>query len=122
MTKILVTDDSKLARAMLSALLKEHFPDTYVLIEAKDGAQAVELFKQQRPNYCFMDITMPVLNGIDALKEIMAEDPNAKVIMLTADVQNSSIEMAKEIGACYFIKKPIDAEKVKQAIDEVCVS
>lgn len=117
--KILVTDDSRLARSMLVALLKEHFPVEHEIVQAKDGEQAIELFKEHHPEYCFLDITMPHMNGIEALKIIKEESPEAKVVMLSADIQNTSIEMARQYGAMYFIKKPIDEIKVKQAIEDI---
>ncbi len=117
--KILVTDDSRLARSMLIALLKVHFPVEHEIIQAENGKQAIELFKQHHPEYCFLDITMPHMNGIEALKLIKEKSPAAKVVMLSADIQNTSIEIARQCGAIYFIKKPIDEIKVKQAIEYI---
>lgn len=118
--KILVTDDSKLARKMVIKTLHETITNQeYEIIEGENGAQAIELYKKNYPEIVFLDLTMPEVNGFEALKEIKNFDNNAKVIIVSADIQKLSIEKAKELGAFNFIKKPIDSTKMKQIINKL---
>lgn len=118
--KILVTDDSKLARKMVIKTLHETITNQeFEIIEGENGAQAIELYKKNSPKIVFLDLTMPEVNGFEALKEIKNFDNNAKVIIVSADIQKLSIEKAKELGAFNFIKKPIDSTKMKQIINKL---
>ena len=87
--------------------------------EALNGAEGVEKYKQYQPAVCTMDITMPVMDGIEALKEIRAFDSNAKVVMLTAAGQQSKIVEAVKSGAAEFITKPFEKEEVLRTLAEI---
>jgi two-component system chemotaxis response regulator CheY len=111
--KLLVVDDSAFMRMRNAALLKEL---GHEVIEAGDGAQAVALFKQQRPDAVLMDITMPVMDGLQALKAILEIDPSARVAMVTAMGQQAVVMEAIKAGARDFVVKPFDAERVQAAL------
>jgi two-component system chemotaxis response regulator CheY len=114
LAKVLVADDSAYVRARTVTLLKQL---GYEAVEANDGVQAVEMFKQTRPDAILMDITMPVMDGLEALREILALDPNAKVAMVTAAGQQRVVREAIEIGACDFVVKPFQPERFKATLE-----
>lgn len=105
----LIVDDSKMARRMTAKSLKEVLNDDKAeIIEAENGKTAVELYKSTSPKICLMDLTMPELDGFTATQQICQYDKDAKVIIVSADIQEKSIEKARENGALGFIKKPIN--------------
>ncbi|MNP37324.1 Chemotaxis protein CheY [compost metagenome] len=89
-----------------------------VVGEAQDGAQAVEKFKELHPDLITMDITMPEMDGIAALKEIKKLDPNARVIMCSAMGQQAMVIDAIQAGAKDFIVKPFQSDRVIEAINK----
>lgn len=113
MAKVLVVDDSAFMRMRNAALLKEL---GHEVIEAADGAQAVAMFKQERPDAVLMDITMPVMDGLQALKAILEVDPAARVAMVTAMGQQAIVMEAIKAGARDFVVKPFDPERVQAAL------
>lgn len=108
--RILLVDDSKYMRHYIKAIVSEVGYE--VVGEASDGQMGIELYQALLPDVVFMDITMPVLSGIDALKEIRKNDPKAIVIMCSALGQQWLIKDAILEGACDFITKPFKADKV----------
>lgn len=115
--KILVVDDSPVSiKIMKSCIPKER---GYELFDAANGLLGLEMHKQIRPDLTFMDLTMPVMNGFEALQEIIQYDERAIVIVATADVQIKAIAMAHELGAFSVIKKPPNKDSVAAAINEV---
>lgn len=117
--KFLVVDDAKLARRMTIKSLKSVIFQEFDLIEATNGKEAIEFYKKYHPEVCFMDLTMPEVDGFEATKEICTYDQNARIIIVSADVQTHAIEKAKECGAIGFIKKPVDADSLKQMIEQL---
>ncbi|UTR10856.1 response regulator [Evansella sp. LMS18] len=114
--KVLVVDDAAFMRMMIKDILtKNNFE---VIAEAGDGAQAIELYKEHSPDLVTMDITMPEVDGITALKEIRNYDPNAKVIMCSAMGQQAMVIDAIQAGAKDFIVKPFQAERVLEAVNK----
>ncbi len=109
----LITDDSKMARRMTMKILENFTTKDDLVLQATNGAEAVEIYKEHEPDLCFMDLTMPVLDGFEATLQIKKINPNAKVIVLSADVQQKAIEKAQMSGAIGFINKPIDYDKMK---------
>jgi len=114
--KILIVDDSPVARKILKSCIPKD--DDYEFHEAADGLSALEAFKSIQPDVTFMDITMPEMNGMECLEEIMKIDKKAIVIMCTADVQVQSIGKAMSLGALNFIRKPASKETVHKALLE----
>lgn len=117
--KILVTDDSKMARKMVIKTLRDVIGDNVEILEAQDGQEALNTYKEYLPKLVFMDLTMPIMDGFEALKKIKEFDKNAKVIIVSADIQKLSMEKASQLGAFNFIKKPIDLEKMQQILKRI---
>jgi two-component system, chemotaxis family, chemotaxis protein CheY len=112
--KILIVDDAAFMRMMIKEILTKN---GYTVVgEAQDGAQAVEKYKELRPDLVTMDITMPEMDGIHALKEIRSFDANAKIIMCSAMGQQAMVIDAIQAGAKDFIVKPFQADRVIEAI------
>jgi two-component system chemotaxis response regulator CheY len=112
--RILIVDDAAFMRMMIRDILSKNGYD--VCGEANDGQQAIEKFKELRPDLITMDITMPEMDGINALKEIKKIEPNAKVIMCSAMGQQAMVIDAIQAGAKDFIVKPFQADRVIEAI------
>jgi two-component system, chemotaxis family, chemotaxis protein CheY len=116
MTKILIVDDAEFLRVRISKML---IGDGFDVIQAENGAKAVDIFKNDHPDMVLMDITMPEMDGLTALKQIRSLDPQAKVIMLTALGQESVVLEAIKSGARDFIVKPFERERVLTAINKL---
>jgi two-component system, chemotaxis family, chemotaxis protein CheY len=116
MARILVVDDAAFLRAMLRDILES--AGHVVLSEAANGLEAVDKYKSFRPDIVTMDITMPVMEGIEALREIKSIDPHAKVVMCSALGQKNVIMDAIRYGANDFIVKPFQAARVIEAVDK----
>src|SRR5690625_3124188 len=114
--KVLVVDDAAFMRMMIKDILTNN--DYEVCGEASNGQEAVAMFKELEPELVTMDITMPVMDGIAALKEIRAVDPDAKVIMCSAMGQQEMVIDAIQAGAKDFIVKPFQADRVLDAIEK----
>ncbi|MDQ0161746.1 response regulator [Bacillus alveayuensis] len=112
--KILVVDDAAFMRMMIKDILTKNGYE--VVAEAQDGVQAIEKYKELQPDLVTMDITMPEMDGITALKEIRKLNPNAKVIMCSAMGQQAMVIDAIQAGAKDFIVKPFQADRVIEAI------
>lgn len=117
MANILVVDDAKFMRVTLSSIFNN--ANHNVVGEGQNGMEAIELYRQLQPDLVTMDITMPEMNGIDAVKEIMKENPQAKIIMCSAMGQQKLIVEAIEAGAKDFIVKPFDESRVIEAVARV---
>ena len=115
--RILITDDPAFMRLLLQKILTENGYE--VVGEADNGKEAVRLFERHRPDLVTMDITMPILNGVEALKRIRAIDPDARVLMVSAMGQKNMVMQALREGAQGFLIKPFEKEKVLQAVAEV---
>ena len=116
MAKILVVDDAAFMRMRCSKLLTEN---GHEVIEAGTGREAVEQYKRNSPDAVLLDITMPDMDGLTALKEIRAHDSDARVAMVTAMGQQSIVMEALEAGAKDFVVKPFDADRVLAAIKKL---
>ncbi|MGE8204071.1 response regulator [Heyndrickxia sp. NPDC080065] len=114
--RILVVDDAAFMRMMVKDILTKNGFE--VVAEAADGAQAVEKYKELKPDLVTMDITMPEMDGITALKEIKSIDPDAKIIMCSAMGQQAMVIDAIQAGAKDFIVKPFQADRVIEAIQK----
>jgi two-component system, chemotaxis family, chemotaxis protein CheY len=114
--KILIVDDAAFMRMMIKDILTKNGFD--VVGEAADGSQAVDKYKELKPDLVTMDITMPEKDGIAALKEIKAVDAGAKIIMCSAMGQQAMVIDAIQAGAKDFIVKPFQADRVIEAIQK----
>lgn len=117
MVKILSVDDSAFMRMLLIKILnKMEYTD---IIQAENGNEAVEKYKSEKPDLVLLDIVMKEKYGTEALREIMAFDPSAKVVMCSAVGQEKILDEAKELGAKDFIDKPFKEDKVKEVVSRV---
>ena len=117
MAKIMLVDDAAFMRMMVKdALTKAGYTD---LIEAQDGAEAVEKFNAENPDLVFMDITMPNKDGLEALKEIKAAHPNANIVMCSAMGQQAMVIEAIKSGAKDFIVKPFKPDRILATAEKI---
>ena len=114
---ILICDDAAFMRMMIKDILSKNGYN--VAGEAEYGAKAVEKYAEVKPDHVLMDITMPEMDGIEALKKIKAADPGALVIMCSAMGQQAMVIEAIQAGAKDFIVKPFQAERVLEAVKKV---
>ncbi|WP_208560881.1 response regulator [Marinilactibacillus kalidii] len=114
--RVLIVDDAAFMRIKLKDILEKNGYE--VAAEAQNGVEAVEKFKEAKPDLVTMDITMPEKDGVEALKEIKALDPSAVVLMCSAMGQQSMVMDAIRAGAIDFIVKPFDTERVIKALDK----
>ncbi|MCX6693598.1 MAG: response regulator [Methanomicrobiales archaeon] len=117
MGRILIVDDTLFMRTLLKNILFAGGHD--IVGEAGDGDEAIAKYQELKPDLVTMDIVMPKMNGIEALKGIRAHDPNAKVIMCTAVGQEQMVKLAIKTGAKGYIVKPFQAPKVLEEIKNV---
>ena len=114
---ILICDDSAFMRMMIKDILTKNGYN--VAGEAENGAKAVEKYAELKPDLVLMDITMPEMDGIEALKKIKASDPSASVIMCSAMGQQAMVIESIQSGAKDFIVKPFQADRVIEAVQKV---
>jgi two-component system chemotaxis response regulator CheY len=115
--KVLIVDDAIFMRKMISDILVENGME--VVGEADTGAKAVEKFMELRPDLVTMDIIMPEMNGIDAVRKIMAFESKAKIVMCSALGQQALVQEAITAGAKDFLIKPFNAARVVEVIAKV---
>lgn len=117
LARILIVDDAKFMRMTLSTILTKAGHE--IVGEGENGRDAIRLYRELQPDLVTLDITMPEVSGIQAVKEIKNEFPNAKVIMCSAMGQQKMVVEAIESGAKDFIVKPFDASRVADAIEKI---
>lgn len=113
-TRVLVVDDAAFMRMMIKDILSKN--DFEVVGEAGNGLEAIDKYKELKPDLTTMDITMPEMDGITAVKEIKAVDPAAKIIMCSAMGQQAMVIEAIQAGAKDFIVKPFQPDRVVEAM------
>lgn len=116
--KFVVVDDAVFMRTLIKRMIEEN-PKYVVVAEASNGFEAIDQAKKNKPDIITLDITMPEMDGIMAIKEILAVSPASKVIMVSAMGQQSMVIDAIKMGAKDFIVKPFDKTRVQQAIENV---
>lgn len=116
MTKILIADDALFMRITLGDILRNA---GYKVCEAKNGLEMLQVYEEELPDLVMLDITMPELSGLDALKALRKKHPKAKVIMCSAMGQRAMVLDALQNGAHDFIVKPFDKWKVLDSIKKV---
>jgi two-component system chemotaxis response regulator CheY len=120
MGKILIVDDTLFMRTLLKNIL---FSGGHAIVgEAVDGEDGITKYKELKPDLVTMDIVMPKLNGIEALKAIKEIDPAAKIVMCTAVGQEQMVKLAIKSGAKGYIIKPFQAPKVLEEVKNVLAS
>lgn len=115
MAKILIVDDSKTSRKILRTILEQHGHE--IIGEAVNGEEGVACYKELKPELTTLDITMPVMDGLQALEKIMEFDPDADVVMVTAAGQKSKMVEAIKLGASEFIQKPFEPDQIASVVE-----
>jgi len=117
MANVLVVDDSKYLRLMINKILGKLGHE--IVAEASNGEEAIDAYKDNQPDLVTMDVVMPKLNGLMAIKEILKIDPKAKIIIVTALGHEPLVRQALKLGAKDFVIKPFKVEQLVQAVDGV---
>ncbi|MCI5751992.1 MAG: response regulator [Oscillospiraceae bacterium] len=114
---VLICDDSLLARKKMVTFIRSLGVGT--VVEAGDGEASVNMYKNHLPDVTFMDIVMPKVNGVDALKQILKINPDAKVIMASSVGTQENLKEAITAGAYDFLQKPLEENQVKSIIEKL---
>ena len=114
---VLICDDAIFMRTMIGDILTQ--AGFQVVGEAENGIQAVEKYRELRPDLVTMDIVMPEMGGIDAVREIVKDDPGAKILMCSAMGQQALVIEAIQAGARDFVVKPFQPSRVLEAVQRV---
>lgn len=117
MSKIMIVDDAAFMRMMIKDIVTKNNIGT--VIEAENGSVAVDKYIKEKPDLVMMDITMPEMDGIEAVKQIKNNDPDAKIIMCSAMGQQAMVIEAIQAGAADFIVKPFQPDRVIEAINKM---
>ena len=115
--RILLVDDESLIRMDLRDQLEAAGHE--VVGEGKNGVEALSLARQHKPDVILMDVKMPVMDGFEAIKEIKSYDKDAKIIIVSADIQEFSKQKARENGAIGFINKPINKDTISMMLNKL---
>lgn len=115
MGKVLIVDDAAFMRLRVANLLKGK---GYTVIEASNGQEAIQKYSEEKPDVVLLDITMPVMDGLTALRELISFDPKANIVMCSALSQESTVIEAIKNGARDFVTKPFHPEKILAAVSK----
>jgi len=115
MVKIMIVDDARLMRNIIKGILLEELDCT--VIEARDGAEAVELYKEHSPDVVTMDVTMERQDGVQAAKDILSYDSRANILVVTSMGQEKLLKECLEAGVRDFIIKPFSRDRIKTAVN-----
>ena len=116
MPKVLIVDDAAFMRLNLKNILKDEYE---IAGEAENGKEAVELYQELEPDIVTMDITMPVMDGLEAIKAIQDIDPDAQIVVCSAMGQQKIVIQAIEMGAKDFIVKPFKKDRVMESLQKL---
>ena len=114
--KVLLVDDSALARRSTRRVLEDA---GWQVVEAEDGLSALERFAVEKPDVVLLDLVMKGMYGLDVLAKLREMDPSARVIVVSADVQNSSRDLVQAGGAAGFLNKPVSPGQIVQMVEQV---
>jgi len=112
----IIIDDASIVRMRLHEILAEEYD---IVAEGENGVDAIELYDQLRPDFMTLDITMAEMNGKDALRKLLSNDPKAMIIMVSAVGIRSNVMECIEVGARDFINKPFDGELVRKKLKKI---
>lgn len=112
--KLLIVDDSKVSRLIIRARILDVHPE-WQIIEAASGNEAIILVDQDTPDFCTMDVNMPGILGTDAAEQILAKHPTMRIVIFSANIQESFQNRASSIGAI-FVAKPVTERSIAEAI------
>jgi two-component system chemotaxis response regulator CheY len=119
MAKILIVDDSAFTRGIHKKIVEAEGHET---VEAVDGASAVEAFLKEKPDMTLIDLLMPDMDGMEAVKRILEIDASAKIVICSTDRQSYRKEEAAAVGVVDFLNKPIDRAKLKETLRKATAS
>ncbi|MCX7823304.1 MAG: response regulator [Syntrophobacterales bacterium] len=114
MAKIMIVDDSSLPRKMFKSILTE---TEHTILEASGGIEAIQLYTAEKPDLVFLDLVMKDMHGLDVLTKLREIDPQCRVIIVTADIQHSTKEMAFKKGALDYISKPFNRDQIIELLN-----
>ncbi len=117
MKTIMVVDDSAFTRSIHKGIVEAL---GHQVVEADNGRQAITLFKEEKPDLVLIDLLMPDIDGMDAAREILALDQDARIVICSTDKQAYRRKEAKEIGVVDFVAKPVDPQALTRVIKEFC--
>lgn len=120
MIRLLVVDDAPFIREIVRHAIRNS--EIEVIAEAEDGVEAVQLTRELKPDVVLMDIVLPEKNGIEATREILAENPKVRVIAFSTNDHEAIVVKALEAGCCSFIVKPFQANELIEAIEQAVQS
>lgn len=118
MIKVLIADDATIMRNILKNTITEQYRN-FTLLEARDGQEAVDLYKKEKPDLVTMDITMERKNGLDAAKEILQIDKHAKIIIVTSLGQEKMLNECVQAGVRDYIVKPFSKERILSSVSNI---
>jgi two-component system chemotaxis response regulator CheY len=113
--KVLLVDDSALARRSARRALEAA---GYDVVEAEDGLSALERYALERPDVVLLDLVMKGMYGLEVLEKLLVIDPDARVVVLSADVQTSSQELVREAGGIAFLNKPAQPQEIVRTVSD----
>ncbi|HTD03074.1 response regulator [Undibacterium sp.] len=113
--KLLIVDDSKVSRMVIRAHVKAVHPE-WEILEASNGADAIKVSAQDLPDYCTMDINMPGMLGTDAAEQILLQHPQMRVVIFSANIQESFQTRSNALGAV-FVAKPVTEKSISHALE-----
>lgn len=116
MKKILIVDDSALARTIHRRIV---LGEGFEVVEAASGKEAIEVYKNERPDIMITDLLMPDIDGMEVAKQILGMDPAAKIIICSTDRQKYRRQDADAIGAKAFLTKPVNTDELKAVLEKV---
>lgn len=116
MAKMLIVDDSNLSRRTLRSILE---PEGHQILEAKDGIAAIEQYFLDKPDLVLLDLVMPELDGFGVLEKLREMDAQARIVIVSADIQTLTKEATAAAGAKAFINKPLSAVEVLTVVNQV---
>src|SRR3972149_8069366 len=117
MKRVLVVDDACVVRMIIKGVLESN--GFQIAGEAKNGREALDKYKELKPDAVTMDIVMPEVDGIQGLKDILAYDKNARVVMISAIDQRDALQAALLSGACDFVVKPFEDDRMVSALNSI---
>ncbi|MDO9105603.1 MAG: response regulator [Methylovulum sp.] len=113
--KLLIVDDSKVSRMLIRAQILAVHPE-WVISDASSGEESIALIEQDQPDYCMMDINMPGILGTDAAEKILEKHPSIRMVIFSANIQETHQSRAKAMGLA-FVAKPVSEKSIALALD-----
>ena len=111
---LLIVDDSRMSRMLIKAIISDIRPD-WRIVEASTGDEAIELVEKNSPDFVSMDVNMPGVSGLEAAGRIRIRHPEIRIVLCTANIQESTREAAAKVGL-HFVAKPITAQSIASAV------